>query len=115
MGPRAITFVWRPAACLFDCSAGVLCRETPVVKFSLKTKATALVTAVVIVVFGTMGYVRHERLAIELLQVQSEQQAALAETVAADLADKLESHLTVLEQSAGPLEPGLMDDAEGRS
>ena len=85
------------------------------VKFSLKTKATALVTAVVIVVFGTMGYIRHERLATELLHVQSEQQAALAETVAADLADKLESHLTVLEQSAGPLEPGLMDDAEGRS
>jgi hypothetical protein len=62
-----------------------------------------------------MGYIRHERLATELLQVQSEQQAALAETVAADLADKLEGHLTVLEQSAGPLEAGLMDDAERRS
>jgi hypothetical protein len=47
------------------------------VKFSLKTKATALVTAVVFVVFGTMGYIRHERLATELLPVQSEQQAAL--------------------------------------
>jgi diguanylate cyclase (GGDEF)-like protein/PAS domain S-box-containing protein len=85
------------------------------VKFSLKTKATALVTAVVFGVFGTMGYVRHERLATELLQVQSQQQAALAETVAADLADKLESHLTVLEESAGPLEAGVMDDAERRS
>ena len=49
-------------------------------KFSLKTKATALVTAVVFVVFGVLGYVRHERLAAELLQVQAEQQAALAET-----------------------------------
>ena len=84
-------------------------------KFSLKTKATALVTAVVFVVFGVLGYVRHERLAAELLQVQSEQQAALAETVAAELADKLEGHLTILEQSAGPLEAGLMDDGERRS
>ena len=84
-------------------------------KFSLKTKATALVAAVVFGVFGAMGYVRHERLAIELLQVQSQQQAVLAETVAAGLADKLEGHLTVLEESAGPLDAGVMDDAESRS
>ena len=70
-----------------------------IVKLTLKTKATALATALVVSSLAAIGYLEQRQLGHDYLTLMREQQDALAESVADDLADKLESHLTVLEHS----------------
>lgn len=83
-------------------------------KLSLKTKTTALATVLAVVLLAAVGYLQHRRLGQDFQSVLLEQQDALAESVAENLADKLEMHLDLLERTAAFLDGALPADEEAR-
>jgi diguanylate cyclase (GGDEF)-like protein/PAS domain S-box-containing protein len=85
-----------------------------IVKLTLKSKASALAAGIVVTWLAAVGLLERPRLERDILNIVREQQQALAETVAEDLADKLETHLKVLEQSATLLSPATLLDAAAR-
>ena len=85
-----------------------------VVKLTLKTKATVLATALVVGWLAAVGYLEHRQLGEDFVAVVREQQDALAASVADDLADKLETHLAVLEQSGTLLNARTLADPSAR-
>jgi diguanylate cyclase (GGDEF)-like protein/PAS domain S-box-containing protein len=85
-----------------------------VVKLTLKTKATALATTLVVALLAVVGYLQHEQLGRDYLGVLREQQDALAASVADDLGGKLETHLAVLEQSATLVNGRMLADPAAR-
>lgn len=83
-------------------------------KLTLKTKASALAAGLVVAWLAGVGLFEQPRLQRDFFSVAREQQDALATTVADDLADKLETHLAVLEQSGTQLSARALADADAR-
>lgn len=83
-------------------------------KLSLRTKATLLATTLVVALLAVFGIARSRLLDDDYIALLREQQDALAESVADDLADKLELHLAVLEQSGTLLDTATLADADAR-
>lgn len=69
-------------------------------KVSLKTKATLLASTLVVGVLAVVGMAQYRQLGEAFMGVLQQQQDALASTVADDLADKVDTLVTVLEQTA---------------
>jgi diguanylate cyclase (GGDEF)-like protein/PAS domain S-box-containing protein len=84
------------------------------VKLSLRTKATLLVTTLVVGLLAGIGMLQSQQLGGDYLDLLARQQDALAESVADDLADKLELHLSVLEQSGELLGASTLADVSAR-
>jgi diguanylate cyclase (GGDEF)-like protein/PAS domain S-box-containing protein len=83
-------------------------------KLSLRTKATLLATTLVVALLAVFGIARSRMLDDDYLMLLRQQQDALAESVADDLADKLELHLAVLEQSGTLLDPPTLAEPAAR-
>jgi diguanylate cyclase (GGDEF)-like protein/PAS domain S-box-containing protein len=96
----------------FRGSAQVGASETcQVVNLTLKTKATVLATGLVVAWLAAVGVLEHRQLGQDFLSVVREQQDAFAESAADDLADKLETHLAVLEHSGTVVTARTLADA----
>ena len=83
-------------------------------KLTLKTKATVLAAGLVVAWLAAVGVLEQHHLGQDILGVVREQQDAFAEAVADDLADKLETHLAVLEHSGAALSARVVADAAAR-
>ncbi|MBS0448666.1 MAG: diguanylate cyclase [Proteobacteria bacterium] len=79
-------------------------------KLTLRTKTTLLVAALVVSLLAVVGYARNRQLSRDFMAELREQQSALADAVADDLADKLELHLAVLDHAAAQFDAALLAD-----
>ncbi len=95
---------------LFGASVPARPADTGGVKLTLKIKTTLLVATVLVGVLALAGYAQNRQLSSDFRAVLQQQQDGLADTVADDLADKLETQLTVLAQSAGTFDAAFMAD-----
>jgi diguanylate cyclase (GGDEF)-like protein/PAS domain S-box-containing protein len=68
--------------------------------FSLKLKVALAATAMVVLAIGSVGLVRNGQLQEDVEKVFLSEQEAMASSLADNLSDKLELHISVLEQAA---------------
>ncbi|MEF7612680.1 diguanylate cyclase [Aquincola sp. MAHUQ-54] len=79
-------------------------------KLTLETKAAWVGAALVVALMGVVGSIQHRYIARDVKTLLQAQQAALAESVADSLGDKVELYRGVLELSATPIDAALLSD-----